>query len=438
MGLLAAQGLVLAIWAAAGARSTIARAAAGGSVALLLPCLYLSLGRGPWLALGVGLLTAGALAPRREELWKSALALVPLPLLATLAVALLPSEDGATGGSQMLRFVVSAVVCAAAAANAVLATRSREVVERLRLNGRRLVIAGAFLGTVALVATASSHTLTVGGAQSRFGGEFRELFTLSGHLRESYWSAALQGYADHPLLGNGAGTFEQLWLLYRPSRIYNVLDAHNAYLEVLAELGPLGLVLFATAVALPLVAAVRAARTPLVAGAAGAYCAYAAHIAIDWDWELPAVTVSSLLCASYLVAAPSDDRIELRLGARVAGFAGACAIGAASLAGLVANGAVWEATGALRRGDLGRARSEALKAKRWGLWSVEPTQLLGEIELAAGNRRRAATLAREALRREPNRYWLWVALARATAGPEQHLALARAHALNPRELPPRI
>jgi 4-amino-4-deoxy-L-arabinose transferase-like glycosyltransferase len=248
-----------------------------------------------------------------------------------------------------------------------------------------------------------------------------------------YWSAALDGYAHHPLLGSGAGTFEQLWLLYRPTRIYNVLDAHNAYLEVLAELGPFGVFLFAAAVAVPLLALRRRPRTPLVAGAAGAYAAYAAHIAIDWDWEIPAVTVVALLCGSVLVA--GARRVALGPARRSAAFAAALGVAALSLAGLLANGALWEGNSALQRGDFARARAEAATAERWDLWSVEPEQLRAETELAAGNRRVAAAVLRRAVRREPNSYWLWADLAGATTGHERRAAIQRAESLNPLELP---
>ena len=45
-----------------------------------------------------------------------------------------------------------------------------------------------------------------------------------------------------PLLGEGAGSFSRTWLRERPVA-NEARDAHNLYLETLAELGPIGLVL---------------------------------------------------------------------------------------------------------------------------------------------------------------------------------------------------
>jgi O-antigen ligase len=436
MGLLAAQAIVLALMFASSARSRAGRALAGVALAALLPCLYLSLARGPWLALAIGIATSIGLAQRPRDAWKATLVILPLPLVATVAVAFLPTGSPPTADSLRERILVSALAGAAALANGLVAARLDEILRRARLGRTSLALAAAGVAAVVFVAATSAHSVSVGGLQSRFGGEFGQLSTLSGHLRGLYWSAAFRGYEDHPLVGSGAGTFEQLWLLHRPTRIYNVLDAHNAYLEVLAELGPIGIGLFVTAIGLPLVVALRTSRTALVAGAAGAYAAYAAHIAVDWDWELPALTVTALLCASTVLACAEQRRLSLSTPTRGIAFAGACVVGAISLAGLLANGAIWEGSGALRRGDLTRARAEASKAGRWSLWSVEPDQLRGEVALTAGNRPLAAGLFRRALRREPNRYWLWIDLAEATSGAEQRRALTRAHELNPLELPP--
>jgi hypothetical protein len=432
MGLLAALAAVLALVFAVDSRRRLARVCGGAALGLLIPCLYLSLARGPWLALALGLATTAALH-RRPEFWKRAVVLVPLPVASAVVVALVPAGADATPGSHVARFLASVLVCIAAACEGLLAARLPRLARRLDLGGRRIAIAAAVPVAIGVAAAASARTFTGEGVHSRFGGDLADLLTLSGHRRGMYWSAALDGYAHHPLLGSGAGTFEQLWLLYRPTRIYNVLDAHNAYLEVLAELGPFGVLLFATAVAVPLVALRRAARTPLVAGAAGAYVAYAAHIAIDWDWEIPAVTVVALLCGSVLVA--GARRFTLGPAGRSAAFAAALGVGALSLAGLVANGALWEGSSALQRHDFARARAEAATAERWDLWSVEPEQLRAETELAAGNRRVAAAVLRRAVRREPKSYWLWADLAEATTGHERRAAIQHAESLNPLELP---
>ena len=128
--------------------------------------------------------------------------------------------------------------------------------------------------------------------------------------RPSYWRVALDDAGMHPLLGSGAGSFDDVWLSHRPIAA-NVRDAHSLYLEVLAELGPVGLALMLTMLAAPLVGAARARDTPVVAAAAAGYSAYLVHAGLDWDWEYPVVTLTGLACgAALLVAARSRGEPE--------------------------------------------------------------------------------------------------------------------------------
>ncbi len=120
--------------------------------------------------------------------------------------------------------------------------------------------------------------------------------------RPSYWRVALEDAGMHPLLGSGAGSFDDVWIANRPIPA-NVRDAHSLYLEVLAELGPVGLGLLLALLAAPLVGAVRARREPLVAAAAAGYAVYLVHAGLDWDWEYPVVTLAGLACGAGLLIA---------------------------------------------------------------------------------------------------------------------------------------
>jgi O-antigen ligase len=140
--------------------------------------------------------------------------------------------------------------------------------------------------------------------------------------RPYYWRAAWSQYETSPLLGTGAGTFDEHWLLRRPEDLTvldtpQVVDAHSIYVETLAELGPLGLALATAALFVPLVGVLRR-REPWVPGVAGAYGAYLVHAGLDWDWEMPAVTLSALFCASTLLTAARHDQVRLAARSRVA------------------------------------------------------------------------------------------------------------------------
>jgi tetratricopeptide (TPR) repeat protein len=261
------------------------------------------------------------------------------------------------------------------------------------------------------------------------------LFTFTGSYRPELWEEAWNQYRDHPLLGSGAGTYEQHWLQDRPIP-HKVRDAHNLYLETLAELGPVGLALLLIALGAPLVAAVSARRHPLAAGAAGAYVAYLAHAGVDWDWELPAVTISAFGCGAALLAlrASGDARLVPAFRARVVAGAVAALLAGVAFVGLVGSSAVStsEDAAAASPPDWDKAEDEARKAKRWAPWSSEPWQRLGDAQLGRGDTAGAHASFRKAVEKEPNDWLLWFRLAEASSGAERREALAESQRLNPR------
>jgi O-antigen ligase len=129
-------------------------------------------------------------------------------------------------------------------------------------------------------------------------------------FRGPYWDVALQSFADHPLDGVGSGSFRVEW------RRKNVVprgafDAHSLYFETLGELGIVGgllLAVFIGAIAAGLVRRVsQAPRDPVLPAAAAALAAYAVHVGVDWDWELPALILPALLLAAAALVRPEPD-----------------------------------------------------------------------------------------------------------------------------------
>ena len=110
------------------------------------------------------------------------------------------------------------------------------------------------------------------------------------------------------------------------------LDAHNLYLETLAELGPIGLALLVVLLGLPLVTALRVRWHPLASAATGAYVAFLSHAALDWDWEMPVVTLAGLVCGAVLVVFNREDVEPRLLSARSRGGALALTLGLALFA----------------------------------------------------------------------------------------------------------
>jgi O-antigen ligase len=114
--------------------------------------------------------------------------------------------------------------------------------------------------------------------------------------RYAYWQVAVDVFADHPVAGVGSGAFAVEWL-QRRKFAEGVRDAHSLYLETLAELGLLGALALAA-----FVAGVALACRGGPPAAVAAVVAFALHAGIDWDWEMPALSLCALLLVARLVA----------------------------------------------------------------------------------------------------------------------------------------
>ena len=139
------------------------------------------------------------------------------------------------------------------------------------------------------------------------------LATVSGHGRTELWRSALREGAQHPPAGGGAGS----WARVAHARTTN---PHSLELQTFAELGLLGL----AALAVFLVDVLRRRRPE---AALAAFAAWAVVAAVDWDWQLPAVTGAAMVCAGAL----TGSRRRLGSGWSVAVAAAALAIGLAAL-----------------------------------------------------------------------------------------------------------
>lgn len=165
-----------------------------------------------------------------------------------------------------------------------------------------------------------------------------QALSLLGENRPRYWSVAWKDVEENPLLGSGAGTFGNFWLHHPTSGGY-AHDAHNLYLETLAELGPLGLVLIGVSLGVPLLGLWRR-QDAVTAAAAGAYVTFVLHAAVDWDWEFPAVALTGVLCGAAVLVGTRRRSVALRFGLRT-GLGGlVCLLAAFVLYRLATSGAL--------------------------------------------------------------------------------------------------
>jgi hypothetical protein len=156
--------------------------------------------------------------------------------------------------------------------------------------------------------------------------------------RPEYWRVAREQWRENPVLGAGAGAFGDFW---RQATGLGARDAHSLYLETLAELGVVGLVLVVVVLLIPLVAATRGRSHPFVPVALAAYVAFLVHAGIDWDWEMPVLTLAGLFCGSaLLVAARGGDKSVIRIKTRPWPLIAAGLLVVLAFVGLIVTGAL--------------------------------------------------------------------------------------------------
>jgi hypothetical protein len=447
LGILAGIGTLLALGLAA--RSVpVVRCIAAASTVVFMLTLFFTFSRASWIAFFFGLAVAIALDRRRLQLITTALVLTPWPLIAIWVASTSPAltREGAglaAATSDGHGLAVIAIVLIVAAVLAVLALDWLEeavsVPHRLQriyagtllfvLAAIVIVIFGryGFPPTLARKAYDAFNTTPTEGTNLN-----SRLFSLSGNGRSEHWHTAWQQASSHPLLGGGAGTYDEFWFQHR--RLYtDVHDAHNLYLETLAELGPLGLLLLTVGLVVPLAAVRRARSSPLAAVACAGYVAYLLHAAADWDWEVPSVTLAALFCGIALLAAArrEGEPRPLRSPVRMTALGGIAALFGFALLGLLGNSAVSASSKSLFAGHLTRAESQARHAMDFAPWSSEPWRKLGEAQANAGDLAGARTSFRKAITKDKRDWTLWFELADASRGVERQRALAEASRLNP-------
>jgi hypothetical protein len=267
----------------------------------------------------------------------------------------------------------------------------------------------------------------------RNGNLNTRLFNLSGGQRIPQWKVAWREYRAHPWLGSGYGSYERYWNQYRPFPL-KVLNAHNLYLETLAELGPVGLALLVLALCLPLVAAAKARRWPLTSVALGAYVVFLVHACVDWDWQLPAVTLAALFCgAALLVSTRTAWPLSLptRVPWRPPAIAFTLVLTVLIFVALRGNRAIAASEAAASRSNWTAAAADARRAIDWMAWSSRAWQLLGDIEFQQHKLAAARISLRKAVGRDPADWTIWLDLAIASTGTERRHALFEASRLNP-------
>ena len=458
LGLLAGMGMVLTLHLASSVseRSPV-RIVAASAAPLLASALLLTFSRGAILATVAGLVAYAAVG-RSRGLRGALLATVPtvaVALVATWDADLLfevdPTGPAAVGQGEDLALVLAA--CAAAAA--VLRGLSIPLERRLARFAPSPHSTRIVAGMAAALAVGCAATATVAlDLPSRASDQFenfveRDVVPDTGDLRErltspansgriDHWQVALDAFEREPLAGHGAGTYQLRWAQHRPAD-FVVADGHSLYLEVLGELGVVGLALLLLTLGTILAGLARRARGENRAPHAAAFAvvlAWALHAGIDWDWEMPVVTLAVFALGGAGLALPRGSAL-LRppgRGTRVTVGLALLVLAATPVLIAVSQEHLDAAVDAFERGDCAAAIDAALDSTAALGVRPEPFELLGYCDVRLGQPALGVRMIERAVSRDPENWELryGLALVRGAAGMDPRPAARQALRLNPR------
>ena len=460
---------LLGFWAcmvAVERRSALTSGLGAAAAALLASLLLLSQSRGVALATGLSIVAVLALMPGRTRRAWALLAIgsgvaVGSPALLEVYAA---SGGGATP-DDVVRTAAGAALLASVVAGGIWALCSRVFDRQAGTAAPRYMTIGLVLlsGAAGGLATARSGAISetirnqydafvhlgVGVEGSAPDGGSR-LVSGAGN-RYDYWRVAWSAFNEKPLVGWGAGNYDDPYFERRATS-EDIRQPHSVQLQTLSELGLIGMGLYLTVVCAAVWGAWRWGRacradpaaTAAVVAATGALTAFFVHATVDWVHLLPGVAAAALAALAVLVRSPAPATaapVELPAAAGRLAAAGAVAI-VLAVAGisLMRQGMTdyFRTSGekALAR-EPARALTQADRALRLDAEAI-PAYYLKAAALARFDEAEAAVATMlEAARREPRDFVTWALLGdlavRMGNLEEAARYYERAHRLNPRD-----
>jgi hypothetical protein len=460
LGLLGAMGWVTCLHLSSSLRETrVVRVLAAAALPVLAATIYFTFSRGAILVVPIGVVAYLALARPRGAV-AALLAGVPATAIAIVAcfgAEALSADDPTTAaavdqGKTVAVVVVGAMVLAAVlrvALGRVDAWMERTQI-RLPSRGRMLAAGAAVVALVVVAGLAAGAQDTVSNQYEKFmqsgevdpaGGSRERLGEVGNNGRLDHWKVALNGAKQSLLHGTGAGTYSNLWAKDRP-QAFDVQDAHSLYVEVLGELGIVGLLLIVTLVLTLLGGSLSRVRGPdrAVAAAIGAVVLmWGLRAGLDWDWEMPVVTVWVLLAGGALLsrAVPEADPLRVPI---VTGRLGRLLMGLGLLVLLItpalitqSQARLQESIRAFRAGDCATALNSALESNSALSVRPEPFLVIGFCDVRIGQPKLGVEAMEAAITRDPDNwtYRYGLALTKAASGVDPRPDARIAHEMNP-------
>ena len=243
---------------------------------------------------------------------------------------------------------------------------------------------------------------TAGQDQSRY-------LSASGSGRYILWQVAWKDFEDHPFIGVGTHNYEATYYQQREASVNWISQPHMLPLEVLAERGLVGGVLFGGFLCVCLLAGLRRRYSNLdpeskaqIGALLAAVAYWFVHSSAEWFWQIPAITLPvivylALLAAPWRQSEPGPLQWPARLGIAVVAV-----LAIAAVTPLYAANYYLERSYAAEDPDV--ALQAAGRAREFN--PVDPTIPQREAEVAAqiGKNDRAETAYRETIRLNPEHF----------------------------------
>lgn len=462
---LMAIGLPLLVWMASSSSRVYSRVLSGAAIPVAVLATYYTFSRGGTIAALIGLVALFVLAPGRLEiLLRAALPIAGSVLLLALATGRKALADGIRGPtyeSQADEMTwLTLIVVFAVALGLLLLPRleARGLRLSLRPSRRASLLATGLAGFALLIgaaavdlpgrASSGIDEFSSGGGPGQGSGR---LLSAAGSNRFAYWEAALDAADSEPVTGIGPGAYEFWWAENGEAQGF-VRQAHSLPLQLLAETGPLGLLLVAAFFGLLVwTGGSRSLRSgdeglrALLAAATAGVIAFAVSSLVDWSWEVTVLPAAALFLGAAILGPDSRRANVLNFAPRpLEGRTGYVAVGTltsllaiAFLAVMVLSESEVERSRELfEAGNSPAALDAARSAGDLNPWAGTPLVQEALILNADGRPDRAVRAAREATSKEPSDWRTWFVLTgvAAVAGRPREAteAFGRARSLNPR------
>lgn len=439
-------GLCLAWSAHAPAR--LWRGAALAVVPMTLTVSYLTYSRASLGGAAVGVLVLLGLSRNRWTLAANAAIAGAVAGGVVLVVRGAPEIANSTGGTGAGRVLLAVLVAGLVAGGGAMLTSRIDSV-RLGLRAARITVAAttaiAVLALAGVAATADTDSAWQSFKQSQSerapGTDPSARLASLQSGRYDIWKEAWKSFEDEPLHGTGAGSYEFTWNQRGVGGF--VRDAHSLYLESLAELGVIGLMLvflFLGAVLAAVVLAVRSATSDAergaIAGASAAIASYAFGAGVDWLWESTAVTVLAVALAAVVIVASARTWARPPVWLRLLLAGAAILLALVQVPGLVSTSEIRKSQDAVAAGDIPSAREHANQAVDSEPWASSPLVQRALVDERAGDFPAATAELRQAEELDPQNWRIPLLLARIEAkrgdAEEALAAFRRARALRPK------